>query len=74
MFGDVRIDEDEAAALQLDPKFAVFNTLSEEFVVETESCLTKMKWNKMSRSANCEDDKEREEMELEDAERKSRGL
>ena len=44
VFGDIRIDEDEAAALLLDPKFAVFNSLDkEEFEVEIESCLTKMK-------------------------------
>ena len=69
IYGDINIDEDETAALLLDPKFAVFNSLSEEeFEVEIESCLTKMKWNKMSRSGNCEDEKEREDMELEEAE------
>ena len=53
VFGDIRIDEDEAAALLLDPKFAVFNSLDEEeFEVEIESCLTKMKWNRMSASGN----------------------
>ena len=60
VFGDIRVDEDEAAALLLDPKFAVFNFLNEEeFEVEIESCLTKMKWNRMSRSRNCQDDEER---------------
>ena len=41
-------DDDEAAALCLDPKFAVFNNLDdEEFEVEVESSLTKLRWNRM---------------------------
>ena len=69
IYGDLRLDEDEVAALLLDPKFAVLNTLDiEDFDLEVESTLTKMKWNKMSDNNNCEDEKEREELELEDAE------
>ena len=69
IYGDLRLDEDEVAALLLDPKFATLNTLViEDFDLEIESTLTKMKWNQMSDTSNCEDEKEREEIELEDAE------
>ena len=69
IYGDLRLDEDEVAALLLDPKFATLNTLViEDFDLEIESTLTKMKWNRMSDTSNCEDEKEREEIELEDAE------
>ena len=69
IYGDLRLDEDETAALLLDPKFAVLNSLDiEDFDLEVECTLTKMKWNRMSDTGNCEDEKEREEIELEDAE------
>ena len=47
---------------------AVLDPLSpEDFEVEVELCITKQKWNRMSRADNCEDEAEREEVELEDA-------
>ena len=68
VYGDVSIDEDEKEALSMDPKFAVLNKLSDDdFEVEVELCVTKQKWNRMSAVNNCEDEKEREEMELADA-------
>ena len=69
VYGGVRVDDDEAAALCLDPKFAVLNNLDdEEFEVEVESSLTKLRWNRMSKTGNCKDKEEREELEKEDAE------
>ena len=69
IYGDLRLDEDEIAALLLDPKFATLDSLViEDFDLEVECTLTKMKWNRMSDTGNCEDEKEREELELEDAE------
>ena len=68
VYGDVKLDEDEIQALQMDPKFAVLDPLSpEDFEVEVELCITKQKWNRMSRAGNCEDEAEREEVEMEDA-------
>ena len=69
IYGDLRLDKDEIAALLLDPKFATLDSLViEDFDLEVECTLTKMKWNRMSDTGNCEDEKEREELELEDAE------
>ena len=43
IYGDLRLDEDEVAALLLDPKFATLNNLNiEDFDLEIESTLTKM--------------------------------
>ena len=53
----------------MDPKFAILNVLSfEDFDLETECCITKMKWNRMSGSDGDEDEEEREENEIEEAE------
>ena len=68
VYGEVSVDDDEKEALNMDPKFAVLNKLSDtDFEVEIELCVTKQKWNRMSDVNNCEDEKEREEMELADA-------
>ena len=50
VYGDLHFDEDETSALLLDPKFAVYDILSEEdFDVEVETCLAKMRWNRMNK-------------------------
>ena len=50
VYGDLHFDEDETSALLLDPKFAVYDILSEEdFDVEVETCLAKMRWNNMNK-------------------------
>ena len=68
VYGDVILDDDEKQALQMDPKFAVLDPLSaEDFEVEIELCITKQKWNRMSKAGNCETEAEREQVELEDA-------
>ena len=67
VYGDLNLDEDEKEALQMDPKFAVLDPLSpEDFEVEIELCISKQKWNRMSRAGNSEDEAEREQVELED--------
>ena len=51
VYGDLNFDKDEISALLLDPKFAVYDLLSEEdFDVEVETCLAKMRWNYMDKS------------------------
>ena len=51
VYGDLNLDEDEKEALQMDPKFAVLDPLSpEDFEVEIELCISKQKWNRMSRA------------------------
>ena len=68
VFGDLQLDEDEIEAILMDPKFAALNSLiDEDFDLQVESCITKMKWNRMSDLNNCETEEEREEMEMEDA-------
>ena len=55
VYGELNFDDDEKAALLLDPKFAIYDLLAEEdFEVEIETCLAKMRWNNM----NKEDDEE----------------
>ena len=50
VYGDLNFDEDKISALLLDPKFAVYDILSEEdFDVEVETCLAKMRWNNMNK-------------------------
>ena len=51
VYGELNFDEDEISALLLDPKFAIYDLLSEEdFEVEIETCLAKMRWNNMNKS------------------------
>ena len=50
VYGELNFDEDEISALLLDPKFAIYDLLSEEdFEVEIETCLAKMRWNNMNK-------------------------
>ena len=68
VYGNLQLDEDEVQAILMDPKFAALNSLvDEDFDLQVESCITKMKWNRMSDLNNCETEEEREEMEMEDA-------
>ena len=44
VFGDLQLDEDEIEAILMDPKFAALNSLvDEDFDLQVESCITKMK-------------------------------
>ena len=48
VYGGLVLDEDEIAAVMLDPKFMTNDTLSlDDFEVEVESCLAKLRWNKI---------------------------
>ena len=75
VYGDISLDEDEIAALRLDPKFAVFDKLSEEnFVTEMEMTFAKMRWNQYDKVDDEENDniadlpeEEEEKLELLDA-------
>ena len=47
IIGDVHLDEDELSVLRLPPDFAVLGRLSEEeFMVEVEMAMTKLRWEK----------------------------
>ena len=49
VYGDVDLDSDEVEAIIMDPKFAVHEVLDiEEFEVDIEIALAKMRWDKMS--------------------------
>ena len=64
VYGDLNFDEDEVSALLLDPKFAVYDLLDEEdFEVEIETCLAKMRWNKMNKDED-EESTSKDEQEL----------
>ena len=44
----IKLDENERAALKLGPKFCMYNKLSdEEFEVDVEECILKIKWDLM---------------------------
>ena len=77
VIGDIELDEDELEVLGLPPDFTVYSRLKEEeFMVETEMAMTKLRWEKRKIleeqiEGDIEiSDKEREEMEV--AEAKSR--
>ena len=56
IYGEINIDEDEGAALLLDPKFALFdNLLEESFETEMEMCFAKMRWNQYDK---CDEEEE----------------
>ena len=66
VFGDVDLDSDESEAMLLDPKFAVLDSIGEEeFELEVQAALAKLRWHKMKEDRLEEDiteaEKEREE-------------
>ena len=64
VYGDLNFDEDEVSALLLNPKFAVYDLLDEEdFEVKIETCLAKMRWNKMIKDED-EESTSKDEQEL----------
>ena len=71
VLGGMTLDEDEREAMRLDPKFAVLNRLTEEdFELEVQCCLTKLRWDKMAEDRLDEDvtEEEREKTEILEAE------
>ena len=51
VYGNVVLDEDEKAAISMDPKFAVFEDLKvEDFETNTEICMVKLKYLAMDKS------------------------
>ena len=53
VYGDITLDEDEKAAISMDPKFAVFEDLKEEeFETDTEICMVKLKYLAMDKYLN----------------------
>ena len=64
VYGELNFDEDEVSALLLDPKFAIYHLLAEEdFEVEIETCLAKMRWNNMNKNENEDKPSSKDEQE-----------
>ena len=71
VLGGVVLDSDEKQAMLLDPKFAVLDKLSEEdWELEVQCCLTKLRWDKMAEDRLSKDitEEEREKTETHEAE------
>ena len=72
VYGELNLDEDERAALILDPKFALFDKLYEEnFETEMEMCFAKMRWNQFDK---CDDDDDEKEEDISEAEQEKNDL
>ena len=71
VFGGVHLDKDETEAMLLDPKYAVMDSLgAEEFELEVQASLAKLRWHKMKEDGLEEDitEAERERQEILEAE------
>ena len=75
VFGGVHLDSDESAAMLLDPKFAVLDSLGAEgFELEVQAGLAKLRWNKMKEDGLEEDITEAERERLETLEAEARQI
>ena len=75
VFGGVQLDSDEASAMLLDPKFAVLDSLgAEEFELEVQAGLAKLRWNKMKEDGEEESITEAERERLETLEAEARQI
>ena len=75
VFGGVHLDSDESAAMLLDPKFAVLDSLGAEgFELEVQAGLAKLRWNKMKEDGLEDDITEAEKERLETLEAEARQI
>ena len=66
VFGDVHLDEDERSVMLLDHKYAVLDSLgAEEFELEVQAALAKLRWNRMKEDRQEENITEAESERLE---------